>query len=862
MLDESSRVQKFTLDGVFVGRIDNHGSINPRSIDMDSYGNIYIVDYGSSQIRKFTYDGELITQWGDSGTSPGHFLYPKGLAVSDKGDYVYVGEWGNHRVQKFKVVTLANNIKTIIVAGGGAFPGNNFWNATQMNANYAYRALTYQGFTKESIYYLTSDTDLDLDNNGELDDVDANATNSNLQEAITSWASDADSLVLYLVNHGGDGTFRMSGHELLSAADLDTWLDQVQGTISGKVIVVYDACESGSFLSALTPPEGKERILISSTSPGENANFITQGSVSFSNYFWTHIFNGLNVKDAFDLTRSAMLYPTELQHPLLDDNGNGIGNEKEDGALASTTYIGNGTTIQGDAPLIGSVSSDQTISGTNLATLSAMDVTDDDGMARVWAVIRPPDYRQGTSGNPVQDLPSVDLMPVEEGQYEAAYDGFNAAGTYQIAIYARDRIGNTSIPKVTTVSVENPLRRRAIIVGGGGQTDELWPAVSENVKLAYGGLSFQGYSDEDIYLLAPASIPEVSKLTLLPTLDNIEYAIATWAADSTLDVMIYLIGSGGDGTFEVNATELLASATLDSWIDSLQESITGKVTVIYDACRSGSFVQALSPPTDKKRILLASTGSDQPAYFISNGAISFSKFFWSRIANGTNIRDSFNHAKMAMAFLTKNQTPQIDDNGNGIANEKIDGYLSRGYTLGVGIMLAGDDPLIGSVSPEQMIVDETSATIWAKDVTTTGTIERVWAVITPYQRGGLSADSPVIDLPEVELTFNTVSEQYEGSLAVIAKNGEYGVTVYAQDTESNISMPRATRVIKGIPLQGDINGDGSVDLTDAIIALKTIVGMYTTEEIRSDYQLSSFEVNGDNMIGFSEVIYIMLHAND
>jgi hypothetical protein len=45
-----------------------------------------------------------------------------------------------------------------------------------MVANFAYRALVYQGFTKDSIYYLSADTELDLDNNGQADDVDAEPT--------------------------------------------------------------------------------------------------------------------------------------------------------------------------------------------------------------------------------------------------------------------------------------------------------------------------------------------------------------------------------------------------------------------------------------------------------------------------------------------------------------------------------------------------------------------------------------------------------------------------------------------------------------------------------------------------------------
>ncbi len=197
----------------------------------------------------------------------------------------------------------------------------------------------------------------------------------------------------------------------------------------------------------------------------------------------------------------------------------------------------------------------------------------------------------------------------------------------------------------------------------------------------------------------------------------------------------------------------------------------------------------------------------------------------------------------------------MDDNGNDIANEKIDGFLSRGYTLGAGIMLAGDDPLIGEVSPEQTIVDETSAIIWAEDVTTTGTIEKVWAVIIQYRRDRITAELPVVDLPKIELTLNVSTERYEGLHDGFAVNGEYDVTVYARDTDGNISMPKSTRVIKGILLRGDIDGDGSVDLTDAIVALKTLVGLDTTEDIRSGYMFSSFEANDDGRIGMAELFY-------
>jgi hypothetical protein len=258
-------------------------------------------------------------------------------------------------------------------------------------------------------------------------------------------------------------------------------------------------------------------------------------------------------------------------------------------------------------------------------------------------------------------------------------------------------------------------------------------------------------------------------------------------------VVVYLVGNGEEGAFELNDTETLLASDLDSLLDSLQDTIPGKVTVIYDACRSGSFLSSLTPSVDKERILISSTGENQPAYFLSEGDISFSKFFWRRVLNGANVRNSFLHAKNALAFSCLNQTPYLDDNGNGVGNEKLDGQLAQYYTIGVGIMLAGDDPLIGSISPEQTLHGETTATIWVEEVTTTGTIDKVWAVITPPGYSSGQPTNPVTDVPTLELN-HMGGGRYEGSYSAFSTFGIYEIAVYAMDTDGNISLPKETTV--------------------------------------------------------------------
>ena len=451
------RIQKFTSNGVFISKWGEGWGDTlewPRGISMDGNSNVYVAD--TYFISKFTADGEFITKIGEAGTDQGQLSGPQDLCVGSNGR-VYVADTANNRIQVFSTGTVPPGEtvdKAIIVAGGGPFPGNNLWDATEMNANYAYRALTYQGFTKDTIYYLSSDTDLDLDGNGKPDDVDADATNANLQYAIQTWAKDAENLFIYMVDHGGNGTFRMGETELLGAADLDTWLDGLQQNISGTVTMVYDACESGSFLPLLLPPAGKQRVLVTSTASGQESIFVANGTISFSFLFWGHMFNGDSFYNSF-VNANNSVGATYSQTPQIDVNGNGIGNEKQDKESARLIKIGNETKTGGDIPVVGGVSPAQMLTGGTSALIYAENVIDANGISRVWAVITPPGYSSGTPDTPVTELPTIDLNSVGNSRHEGTYTNFTSSGTYNIAVFAMDRKGVLSLPVQTTVTTSS-----------------------------------------------------------------------------------------------------------------------------------------------------------------------------------------------------------------------------------------------------------------------------------------------------------------------------------------------------------------------------------------------------------------------
>ncbi len=796
----NDRIQKFNGEnGQFVTAWGKEGEAygefkDPYSITVDNEGFVYVVDWGNHRIQKFTSDGKFVTAWGEKGSYPGQMIYPGAGAVGPDGRY-YIADNHNHRIQAFQRDTSEFTNKAIILAGGGPYKGNHLWDATRMCANFAYRALTYQGFTKKTIFYLSADTHLDLDNNGEPDDVDAIPTATHLRQALTQWAEDASTLVIYLVDHGGEGKFRMSETETLSAADLNSWLDSYQETSSGKVIFVYDACGSGSFLPPLASPGGGDRIVIASASPHENAHFVSSGTLSFSNFFWSDIFNGDTVGKAFWGAMEAVTHVTEFQMPLLDGDSDGEGNTPDDLEAARDVVIGNSADMRWDAPEIGDMHVDHVSDSENAAALYA-EVTDKDGIARVWAVIIPADPHRNLSGNPVLELPTLELRSDEDGRYKAEYDESGMKETYRVAVYAKDRIGNTSEPKLVRVSPQNPARRRAVIVVGDSRSATFRSVTERNGASAYNALTFQWYSDDDIYFMSPD--PSSEGWDSLPKLSNLREVIEREASQNTSDLVIHFVGHGQDGAIRLNDTETLAMADLDAWLDNLQGKIPGKVTVICDTDHSGSFLPLLTPPEGRKRILISGTSADQPALFLSQGDISFSRFFWDSVSDGMNVRDAFLNAGNAMGFLSgshPDKTPQLDDNGNGVGNERSDGQSAMHHTIGMGIRSDNNDPIVGSASLSAKVLTggEMSARILVENVTTTAdTMGRVWAVVTPPehlsdQHSG-SDDLPVFDL------IRTGENRYEGVYTNFSTFGTYRMDIYAMDMDGNVSLSKETRV--------------------------------------------------------------------
>jgi len=181
----------------------------------------------------------------------------------------------------------------------------------------------------------------------------------------------------------------------------------------------------------------------------ESAYFINSGGLSFSFQFWAAMFGGKELYDAFVFGKDMMI---DRQSAIIDANGNGIGNEKDDKILADNIVVGRGYIPASDIPYIETVSGQQILDGTWSATIQAVGVIDSDGIDRVWAVITPPGFVPESPDTPVTDLPVIEMTDADrDNTYEGQYNDFTISGTYRVTIYAMDKESVYSLPKQTTV---------------------------------------------------------------------------------------------------------------------------------------------------------------------------------------------------------------------------------------------------------------------------------------------------------------------------------------------------------------------------------------------------------------------------
>ncbi|MFK5892808.1 MAG: C13 family peptidase [Pseudomonadota bacterium] len=357
----------------------------------------------------------------------------------------------------------------------------------------------------------------------------------------------------------------------------------------------------------------------------------------------------------------------------------------------------------------------------------------------------------------------------------------------------------------------NHKNTRVIIVAGGGDTtDPLWTATNMNANKAYRTLRLRGINRENIRYFNAVTSQDVdgdgnaaNDIYAAPSSALLDDAIKNWAGsqvNSSTPLLVYLIDHGGPKRFYISKpkntqADILTSTTLANWLNDLQEKTSARTTLIYDACNSGSFMEDLKVPDGKnyERINIFSSKADQVAYFGSQGQISFSSFFWGNTSYGYDVRQAFRKTQVALRSTTQSgnqnyQSAILDDNGDGLYDSHSDGSLASDTQLGIDAITAAAFPEIitGSTLGSTTISTNEEFFLYAKVDLPPQFINKVWVVAVPPKSNSIG-DTPVINLPMAELSFNSASDRYESNKYKIGQTGQYTLSYFIEDDQGNIS---------------------------------------------------------------------------
>jgi len=295
------------------------------------------------------------------------------------------------------------------------------------------------GYTGDDIYYIAPDN---------RPGVDAPATVANLRAAITQWAKSRvgpnRALTLFMMDHGKRDVLYLDRPrgQIVRPQDLDAWLSELETARAGAPInVIYEACHSGSFIQKPNSISAPGRVIVTSTSANRLA-FASADGATFSDSLIFQLSRGGSLFNSFqEAGWNASSSSLFRQQPWLDDDGDGVPNEPEDGLQAARRGLAVAGSFGAEdekwAPYIAQTTGPSGID--NGSGVIRTEVRDDKGVKRVWAVVHPPSYQSPTESEELvkEVLPTIVLQDQGKDQFAATYSGFDELGTYRVVVYAR-----------------------------------------------------------------------------------------------------------------------------------------------------------------------------------------------------------------------------------------------------------------------------------------------------------------------------------------------------------------------------------------------------------------------------------------
>ncbi len=396
---------------------------------------------------------------------------------------------------------------------------------------------------------------------------------------------------------------------------------------------------------------------------------------------------------------------------------------------------------------------------------------------------------------------------VERWDYtlEGASDTFRvtdlplARGDNTVRVQVFDAAGNVG-ERTLTIRRLGDSPGAVIIIAGHNETFGLQTNIYNSTNRAYRIFRGAGFSPDDIHYLAPVAqdadgdgTPDTQAATFNPA--AIQQAITVWAKTKVgpgKPLFIYMMDHGLSNRFCVTGCAPGSSITpdeLDAWLRTLEtESGVNEITVIYEACVSGSFIQRDNPTSSISklgRVIITSTGFDNNAYASPQGAY-FSDAFFSCVADSGDLKQCFDEGRAAVQATGVNQTPLLDDNGDGVFNAG-DGAVAQNRHIAR--FFSAVRPTIAGVDVQR---SGANGVLSAQVNAGAEAVELVWAAVFPpsfEEPTGvtLNLNVPVVRLEPVAGQAGRFRVDYPNGFL---EEGDYRIVFYAQDRVGLNALPK------------------------------------------------------------------------
>ncbi len=348
-------------------------------------------------------------------------------------------------------------------------------------------------------------------------------------------------------------------------------------------------------------------------------------------------------------------------------------------------------------------------------------------------------------------------------------------------------------------------QRGALVLVAGQRRDlELQEHIHRVAGQVYRVFLNHGYTQEDIFYLTPDLTQPGADAPA--SVNDLRAAITGWARERVgpdRPLTLYLVDHGEYDRFLLDDRrgEYLTPDQLDAWLAEVEAVRPGvKINVVVEACLSGSFIDPPKQISRPGRVVMTSTGARNNAYASEQGA-RFSDSFLAALDQNSSLYLAFQAARWSVQVATaENQTPWLDDNGNGVPNETTDGLEAqrRGFTFSGTLGSSSWPPYIAeTIAPRTIQNGVGMIRARVLDNPQDG-VRRVWAVIYPPSYVPPPPSSGLVRewLPTIVL-LDQGGNWYGASYTGFTERGVYRVVIYAEDGEGLQARPVAMTVSTG-----------------------------------------------------------------